>query len=191
MFDRIFKKARPRLEEQLRDLASCGVRLLPSATPEVLLEEWSREQFEERPYELALIALGHEDEPRASNLWHFDTERIEDHGAYRTIAERFRGLADGDLPLSDVEDFVDVQAGKAWLAFTIDGVAVRWTCEVDGDWVDSTVLTRFADLVAKRRTGRRFTYLDLGGQDCLLGYFSEAEKAQLARVTKLPWQWLT
>ena len=99
MFGRIFKKtppaSPPSLEQQLQDLAACGVQLLAEATPEVLLEEWSREDFEKSPYQLALIALGHEDEPRAKNMWHFDTERIYDQGDYCRIAHRLGEMADG------------------------------------------------------------------------------------------------
>jgi hypothetical protein len=100
-------------------------------------------------------------------------------------------MAGGDLPLTDVQDFVDLEAETVWVAFSLDGAAHRWTCKVDDDWVDPSVLTRFADLLAKRNTGRRFTYLDLGGQDCILGCFTEAERSRLRRVTRLEWDWLT
>jgi hypothetical protein len=183
---------RPRtLEEQLGDLASCGVRLLEDATVENLLEEWSRENFETEPYRLLLCALGNEELERCDNIWHFDTECIEDQGDYARIAERLRTMAGDDLPLEDIEDHVDVEGRSAWIAFTLDGERHQWTCAVEDDWVDPTVLSRFAALLASRATGRKFTYLDLGGQDCLLGCFSDAERKRLRDVTRLPFEWLT
>ena len=191
MLGSLFRRKPPSLEQQLRDLAGCGVKLLPGATPEALLEEWSQEQFDKDPYRLAAVALGSEDHERSTNLWHFDTERIEDHGDYARIAERMRDMASDDLPLSDVEDFVDVEAKEAWLKFALDGRIQRWTCEVDSDWVDPKVMSRFAALLEERETERRFTYLDLGGQDCIIGCFIEAERKRLCRVTGLAWEWLT
>jgi hypothetical protein len=160
------------------------VKLLDTATPEVLLEEWSREQFQEDPYRVAVVVPGHERSPHAANLWHFDTERIEDHDACRLIAERLRYMGRGDLPLSGNEDFVDVEAKTAWVASRSTTSPNRWTCEVDDDWVDPTILTRLAELLAKRKTGRRFTYV-------FLGCSTEAERARLRRVTRLTWDWLT
>jgi len=189
MFGSFFKK-RPSLERQLRDLAECGVKLLPGATPESLIAEWSEEAFEKDPYRMAVVALGSEEEARSENLWHFDTECIEDHGAYVRIAERMRQLAGDDMPMTEIADFVDVEGREAWLSFRLDGREHRWACEVDSDWVDPSVLTRFAQLLEGRRTGRRFVYLDLGGQDCVLGCFSEEERGKLGRVTGLKWEWL-
>ena len=190
MFGNLFKKKPLSLDQQLRDLQSCGVRLLSEATPATLLEEWSQADFEKAPYLMVAISLGGGQALLSENLWHFDTECIEDHGAYLSIAERFRDLAGGDLPLLEIEDYVDVEEGAAWLAFRLDGASHRWDCEVDDDWVDPTVLSRFADLLAKRNTRKRFTYLDTGGQDCVIGCFSEEQRRQLRKVTGLDWKLL-
>jgi hypothetical protein len=188
MFGGLFGK-KWSLEKELGDLAECGVKLLPAATPEALLAEWSEKQFRESPYLLA-VALGNEEARLSENLWHFDTECIEDHGAYVRIAERLRDIARGDLPLADIEDYVDIEEERAWVAFTLDGKPYRWDCEVDDDWVDASVLSRFAELLAARGGERRFTYLDTGGQDCVIGCFRNDERERLRKVTKLDWQWL-
>jgi hypothetical protein len=190
MFDRLFGKKPPTLERQLHDLVECGVRLLPGANREALLREWSQEEFENDPYELALVALAGDDPPLAENVWHFDTECIEDHGDYARIAERMRSMAGNALPIASIQDFVDVEAREAWLSFVLDGSEHRWTCEVQDDWVDPTVLSRFAALLARRNTGYRFAYLDLGGQDCMLGCFRDDELRRLRRTTGLAWEWL-
>ncbi len=38
--------------------------------------------------------------------------------------------------ISDLEDFVDIDAGKAWLKYTIDGKNRHYTVAVDNDWAD-------------------------------------------------------
>jgi hypothetical protein len=127
----------------------------------------------------------------STNVWHFDTECIEDHGDYSKIAHRFVELAAGNLPLTDVRDFVDVEARDAWIEFTLDGKEYRWECAVEDDWVDATVLSKFASLLNEQKSDRRFTYLDLGGQDCIIGCFTDAELQRLKKVTALNWEWLT
>jgi hypothetical protein len=179
----------PTLEEQFRVLASCGVRLSAGATPEAVLAEHPREVFEKTPFRLLLAVLGGE-EGWAANLWHFDTECIEDHGDYARIAERFRDLAGGELPLADIEDSVDLEAGEASVTFALDGKSYAWTCEVDDDWVDAAIISKFAEVFTARETGRRYTYLDLGGQDCVIGCLSDADRIKLSEATGLDIEWL-
>ena len=63
--------------------------------------------------------------------------------------------------------------------------------EVDSDWVDTSILTRFADLLTRRKTGRRFTYIDLGGQSCLIGGATPEGRDTLRAKTGLAVDWLT
>jgi hypothetical protein len=190
MFSKLFRR-NVALERQLSALAKCGVALAPSATIEALLEEFSRENYEKDPYRLLLCALGNDELTLSENVWHFDTECIEDHGAYVRIADRLRRLAGDDLPLLDIEDFVDVEQGKASLSFKLDGQQYDWQCDVEDDWVDPKVLTRFADVLEDRDTGRRFTYVDLEGQDCLIGCSTNEQRKKLADTSGLKVTWLT
>jgi hypothetical protein len=186
--------ASPRLEAQLDLLLAHGIHLGPETTRDDVLDdvvaEWSAEAFADDPFRKLMIALGSPDARHARNLWHFDTECIEDHGAYAAIAERFAELAEGDLPLTDVEDSVDLEEGQASLSFTLDGQRIEWECAVDDDWVDATVLSRFAALLAQRKTGRRFTYLDLEGQDFIVGCLTDSQRASLSAATGLTIEWL-
>jgi len=197
-----FKRKRTQtvsLEEQLRILASCGINLSPNVAPEALLLSYSREAYEKDPYELLLCVMGNEaeDESQAGetgypsdSIWHFDTECIEDHGSYAAIAQRLAVLAHPELPLEDVDDYVDIDGEEVWLAFKLDGQTEKWTPAIDNDWVDSTVLSRFAALLESRST-RRFTYINLGGQDCLIGCATPAQKAALMKATNLKVEWLS
>lgn len=47
------------------------------------------------------------------------------------IAERFRDLAAPDLPLVDIEDHVDIDAGEARLSFKLDGTDYQWAWGAD------------------------------------------------------------
>ena len=167
--------SRPRtLEAQLADLAECGVSLRADRTADELLMSFPREEYEKTPT-LLIVMLGSEVEAEpwgrhfSDNVWHFDTEYIEDHGAYADIAQHMRILAGGALPLEDIKDYVDLEEGVAWLEFTLDGETYHWDATVNDDWVDPAILSRLAGLLVERDQGVRFTYLDLGGQDCVLG----------------------
>ena len=187
-------------EEQLEDLAACGIRLAPGVSPEALLVSSDREAFGRDPYRLLLCVMGGEaeDETQAGetghpsdDIWHFDTECIEDTGAYAAIARRMSTLARGELPLEEITDHVDVDGKQASLSFRLSGQPHRWEARVENDWVDPAILSRFAGLLASRHAARRFTYIDLDGQDCLIGCATDDERARLERVTGLSVSWLT
>ena len=177
MFDFFKRKGTQTIpfEDQLKVLADCGITLSPSVSPEALLQSFSREEYEKSPYRLLMCVMGGEGESEiqagetgypSDMIWHFDTECIEDHGDYAAIARRLSVLAHPALSIEDVQDYVNVEHGEAWLSFKLDGQTYKWIAQVDNDWVDATVLSRFAALLASRATERRFSYIDLGGQDC-------------------------
>jgi hypothetical protein len=187
------------LERQLSTLASCGIRLAPSVSPQALTSSVNRESLEASPYRL-LAVMGGEAETqeqvgetgyRSDNIWHFDTECVEDHDAYAAIARRLCTLAQGQLPLEEISDYVDVEAGEARLTFRLADREYRWEAKVNDDWVDPTILSRFAELLKTTGKDRRFTYIDLGGQDCLIGCATAEERKCLARETGLEVEWLT
>lgn len=189
---------RPKLsvEEQLENLSACGISLKPGMSKDVVFSEYEPEDFVKEPYLLLLIALGGEAEEEpfgflSSDIWHFDTECIEDHGDYARIAMRMEELAGGDLPLEGIEDYVDVEEGKAWLAFRLDKQDYKWVLEVDNDWVDTNIFSEFDSLLRSRRKNKRFTYLDLGGQDCLISCSTPEQLEKLRITTGLNFQWLT
>ena len=201
MFNFFRRKTQKRvpLEEQLRVLHECGISLCPGVRADSLLLSFDREALEMEPYLLVLCVMGGEAEDPSldggngypsDHIWHFDTECIEDHGDYARIATRMATLARGELPLAEIRDQVDVEAGSASLTFSLMGNTDRWQAKVDGDWVDPEILTRFARLLEAQGTSRRFTYIDLGGQDCLIGCATQAEKDRLASATGLAVDWL-
>jgi hypothetical protein len=193
---KMFKRPAPSLEEQLQILEECGIYRRPGISVDHLLATEDRGRFEAEPFLLALVMLGSEtEEPPyerlSDHVWHLDTECIEDHGSYAAIAERMRDLSQEDLPITAITDYVDLEEGVAWLEFELDGQRVHWEPEVQDDWVDPTILSRFAELLTSRGTGRRFTYLDLKGQDCVIGCSTAAQLGALRQKTGLDFQRLT
>ena len=188
------------LDEQLRILRSCGVDLATGVDATALTSSMEPAQFEADPFRLALTMMGNEAEHAgqgglsgflSDDIWHFDTECIEGDGSYATIAARLVTLAKGDFPLESIQDHVDIEGGNAWLGFRLDGKSHRLEAEVQDDWVDTTVLSRLAALLRERSgDGRRFTYIDLGGQDCLIGCATPDQKAQMQKQTGLDVGWL-
>lgn len=197
------------LEEQLDLLSTCGVRLVPEVNTANLLASSDRQAFEKEPFVHLLCVMGGEldVEPfiyASDDIWHFDTECIEDHNDYVKIAQRLVDLAGDALPLQNIADHVDIEAGEAWLSFELDGKSYNWTAIVEDDWVDPLIMRRFAELLVNRQRSnrfivrllsqddrrKRFTYYDLGGQDCLIGCSSARQLARLRAVTNLDFKWL-
>ena len=174
------------IEVRLAALAECGLRLAPGVSISELAASWGRDRLDQPGWGFALICLGMESEingrPHSTNVWHFDTECIEDHGDYVRIAARMADMTLGGMVLTDVKDFVDIEAGSAWLEFKCEGQDFHIDCEVTDDWVDTKLFRHFVDILAARDPQRLFFYFNLGGQDCIIGCL---ERTQYARLRDL------
>jgi hypothetical protein len=179
------------IEEKLDALARCGLKLKDQFGVQDLVESWGREALDEPGWNLALVCLGMTEEkppwtPHCDNLWNFDTECIEGNGSYVEIAKRMAEMTQGSLPLSDIQDhvdIVDVHEGTAWLSFKCKGKPVHFDCKVQDDWVDTGLFGHFVDLLGRCDPNKLFIYYDLGGQDCIIGCVTRAQYAALQKVT--------
>jgi hypothetical protein len=172
------------LEEKLAVLAECSLKLCEPFTVEDLLTSWDREEFEESGYSMTLVGLGMtEEQPpwrnHCINLWHFDTECIEDHGAYCTIANRMVEMAQGSLPLTNIQDHVDIENKQIWLSFSFRDETIKINCEVKDDWVDPLIFGHFVKLLGQSDPSKLYIYYDLGGQDCIIGCVTKEELRKL------------
>ncbi|MBN1763987.1 MAG: hypothetical protein JW860_01915 [Sedimentisphaerales bacterium] len=166
------------LEQKLEVLAGCGLRLAEPFTVDDLLTSWNREDYEGAGFNLVLVGLGmtEEQEPwrnHCVNLWHFDTECIQDHGDYKRIVERMAEMTQGSLLLENIQDYVDVEEGKAWFSFSCQGKEIKVDCKVEDDWVDGSIFATFIDLLNTTDPSMIYVYYDLGGQDCIIGCVSK------------------
>jgi hypothetical protein len=143
-----------------------------------------------------LCLLGGESERRpykmmSDDIWHFDTECIVEDGDYIAIAERLQHLSKGALEISALADHVCFEDSEAWIEFDFQGNRIHWDMEFDSDWVDATVFTRFVKLFSSVPSQARFTYGNLGGQDCMIGFATDEQRQALSALTGLKFEWLT
>ncbi|MBF0548421.1 MAG: hypothetical protein HQM08_28555 [Candidatus Riflebacteria bacterium] len=162
------------LEEKLDLLTECGFKLNTPFTVENLLASWPRNEFEKPGFSLVLVSLGmtEEQEPwgnHCTNLWHMDSECIEDHGDYKELTQRMVEITQGSLPLENIQDFIDVEKKEAWVSFSFKGREFKITCRVNDDWVDPDFFGKLVELLQTADPDKIFVHFDLGGQDCLLG----------------------
>lgn len=127
----------------------------------------------------------------AKNLWQFDMECIEDNGDYVALTKKFAKLCGGALDFKQLTDSVDIDEEEAQLKFSLDGKKYKWDLEVEDDWVDPAFLLKMAELLESKKVGLRFTYLDLGGQDFVIGCASGTELKKLNSATGLNFEWLS
>jgi hypothetical protein len=180
------RKAGTSLESKVKQLANFGFVLAEPFTIDDLLSSWDESAFEQSGYNLVLVALGSTEEqppwrPRCENLWHFDTECIEDHGSYVAIAERMKAISGGSLPIENIRDDVDLEAERATLAFDYNGKTIDISCKVDNDWVDPDVFRHFIRVLAESDPTKVYAYYDLGGQDCIIACVTRDNLARLRK----------
>jgi len=192
--DRVLHRPVP-LENQLEVLAAFGIRPHQDVNVDDLLYSFKREQYEKRPYELLLCILGSESERDPTRflsdaIWHLDTECIEGPSSYVRVATRMAALAGSALPIADVRDDIDLDTGKARLSFTLNGNNFRWDAQLKDDWIDPEILSNFVVLLDTQKAWKHFTYLDLKGQDCIIGCSTEDQRSELRKRTGLRFEWL-
>jgi hypothetical protein len=180
---------------QLDQLARCGVEPNAGIGVADLLSRYPERDYETDPFRLLLSVLGEESNgsPQVAlcdQLWHLRVGCISGPGDYARIAQRLSLLAQGALPITDVADEFDWAAAVAWLRFRLRGEQFDWPARIREHWIDPNLFSRFVALLEAQDAPLRFTYLDLGGQDALLGCATPQEFAALRRTTGLRFQWL-
>jgi len=172
------------LEERLALLDECGLKLASPFKIKDLFTLMDRSDYEEPELDNVVFGLACEEEkepfrPFCRNLWHFDTECIEDNGDYAHIAKRISELTQGSLPIENIQDHIDIDKGEAWLAFSINGKHYKYNCKVDDDWVDTEIFSQFVELLDQYDRSKTFICYDLGGQDIIIGCVTKEQFIKL------------
>jgi len=101
-----------------------------------------------------------------------------------------RVLAQGELPIRNIREHVDIENGDACVAFELEDKTVEWHARVKDDWIDPEILSHFCALLASQKARRRYTFLDLKGQDCIIGCATEDQLRGLRKLTGMNFTWL-
>ncbi|ROR30363.1 hypothetical protein EDD66_10214 [Mobilisporobacter senegalensis] len=196
MFLDLLRKRKETLEQQINVLDNMGIRLNAGITINEILQIFDRKEIESKPYILLLMAMGGEMEcsknqwlPLSNDIWHFDTECIEDNGAYIEIVKRLSKMTKEFLKLDDINDFVDVENNIAWVSFEYNEQAYKWDLKVDNDWFDMTLIQKLNGLITQSEYDKKFTVAVLD-QSCLIGFFNAETMEKLNNLCKLEFKTL-
>lgn len=175
------------LEQKLKVLAACGIKLARPFTVADLLKVSSRKEYEKPGWYLLLDALASEEEhkpwrPLCENLWGLDVKCIEDNGDYKKVAKRMVQMAQGSLVLHDIKDHVDVMKGEAWLSFKVKARRIKLNCHVDGKWLDPRVLSVFVGLLKTADPTKIYIVYDAPGEETML--IGCVKKSQLRKLNE-------
>ena len=184
------------LDTQMDTFRELGF-VLNSGTSMSDVDRWDgMEDFEKDPYSLLYSTLGQTIErepwtPLTDRCWDFDTEAIEDHGAYVEIMNNMERITRGELKFENLKDYVDVEEETAWVSFSIGGGDYKWDLKIDDDWADPELFTKLVVITEKFKTEGRFTYFDTGGQNAVIGYETPENRGALNAATGLEIDWLS
>jgi hypothetical protein len=161
------------------------------------IDRWGKEkkELENEPYSLLYTTLGQTIErepwtPLTNRCWDFDTEAIEDHGAYVEIMKNLERITRGEIKFENLKDYVDVEEEKAWVSFTVNKVNYEWNLKVNDDWVDENLFTKVVELTNKLKTKGKYTYFNTGGQDAVIGFETPEKRDEVIKATGLKIEWL-
>lgn len=194
-----FRKRRS-LQQMLDTVAACGLSLREGVSAEALYQprtQWEPERsvatIEKGGFESLLIAMGDEGydpathvslDPPSDDVWYFDVEFIEGHGAYKTIVKRLCRMTRGGLSFNEIEDYVDVEEGVAWVELKSAGRTERIELTVNNDWTDPKIFLEMQERLKATGSSRRFAMQSLG-QDCLIVCQTPENLKALHRATGL------
>jgi hypothetical protein len=185
----------PSFDEQWKVFKTLGFEL----TSESLIADFEKLKNQklivDRPSSYLYMELGRTIQrepwtPFTNRLWDFDTEAIEDHGDYVEIMRNLQRISRGELKFDNLKDYVDLEEGKAWVSFSINGQDFRWDLVVDDDWVDPQLFSNVVELTRTLNTKGRFTYFDTGGQNFVVGFETPESRAAIVKATGLRVEWL-
>lgn len=174
------------LEQQLDALAELGLTLNDGVTVDDLLYSFDREAYEDEPFDLILFVLGIEVERRpwgrsvCSRAWSLDMECICETGDYVRIVKRLCEVAGQPNLITDIEDFVDLESGKAWLKYVVDGQSRNYTVAVNNDWADADTIAKVMSDI--ERDGFRF-YAKDNGQASIWFYLNPSTAQKINALT--------
>lgn len=171
------------LEDQLETLGRYGVTLDPSRTVEDLLTVDGRDAFEGKaPYSLLLHALGSRMQaspdpgPFSQRAWNLRPQGLEGDGYYVDMVEQLARIAGEPDRVTGVQDFVDPEAERVELRYSVDGEARSLSPVYAGSTCDGEVLEKITkDLV---RPGHGFYGFD-AGEEFVIVYVSKSDGEML------------
>lgn len=178
----------------LDGLAECGVVLNAGVRPGEVLAEFDPARPLADQYLVLLAAMGSplDREPHpfpSDSVFTLEPDSIEERGDYVFLARRLRTLARGKLPLTAVEDYVNLTKKKAWVKFKLGKRSYKWEARVQGGSVDQEILVKFADLLKRKNSEVRFLSVTLGGGVRVIGCATNREMQRL-RDLGVPARWL-
>ncbi len=192
----LFSNQKPTFEQQFETFKQLGFALNEGVSiSDINRWQGGHKEFEDLPYHLMYQTLGSTIErepwtPLTNKCWDFDTEAIEDHGAYIDIMRNISRITNGELIFENITDYVDIDEETAWVAFTCKGDNYKWNLKVDNDWVDGDLFDKVQELTDKYKTKGKFTFFNTGGQAFVLGYATPEELENIRNATGLEIVWL-
>lgn len=189
------KKSRISFDEQWATFQKLGFVLDPRIVKATVEEFQKDRSIEEDPYRMLYMYLGGETSkepwtPLTDRVWDFDTEAIEDHGAYVEIMRNLERISRGEMKFDSLKDYVDVEEGVAWVSFSVGGKSYKWDLKVDDDWVDPGLFTKVVEVTKALGTKGRYTYFNTGGQNAVIGYETPESRIAIVKATGLKIEWL-
>ena len=179
------------LEKQLEQLSAIGLTLNSGIEEDQLTTFDDRATLESAPFEGLVEVMGFDIEeepftPLCNRLWMCDYERVEDHGAYAEVLQRLELMTSGVLGIENIRDHVDIEEEKGWIEFDFSGQRVHWDFEVDNDWLDPSIFTRYDDLLKSAHAPVRIysNHTDYG-QVAFLAAFGIVQKKNFDKLSRV------
>jgi hypothetical protein len=104
--------------------------------------------------------VSHDSLPVGSRGFYLDFEGVYGDGSYSLIVEGFAFISGQSYRLSDIEDYVDVDAREVWVKFKLDDRLVALYPKINRDWICPETVSKISKLLKPK--GAKFFAINLG-----------------------------
>ncbi|MFG0313381.1 MAG: hypothetical protein ACF8LL_04245, partial [Phycisphaerales bacterium] len=124
-------------------------------------------------------------------LFTLDTECIEDRGDYTRVFRDLERLFQGEMSLTDLEDEVDIDQGRARISFSTHGQSFEHAFEQKDDWLSEEAIRFWGDVVNEIRQkhpekiSRQMGSFSDGGQGVVFVCLRPAELNAFRKLTRI------
>jgi hypothetical protein len=182
-------------DDQLKVFQKLGFEFNPGTDSSDLNRWGGRKRYEDQPYSVMYMALGGNIDrtpwtPITNKCWHLDRENIKAKDGYTGILKQIQRISGGDIQLENLKEEIS-SGGISTISFQAKGISFNWKLHIADGAFDADLFSNLVDLGLQLKTIKKFTLLEIGGENVVIGYENRDGLYAIRKATGLHISWMT